>query len=80
MALHARLGTLDRQVGRTNYRPKRHRARGIQPLMAFVYIDPSVGSLILQLLAAAVLSVATFVESRRRAVCTLFSRLTRRPQ
>jgi len=55
-------------------------AREIQLLVASVYIDPSVGSLILQVLAAAVLSVATFVGSCRRAVRAFFSRLTRRPQ
>lgn len=55
-------------------------ARAIQPLVAFVYIDPSVGSLILQVLAAAVLSVVAFVGNCRRAVRAFFSRLTRRPQ
>ena len=49
-------------------------------MIAFVYIDPSVGSLILQVLAAAVLSVAAFVGSCRRAVRAFFSRITRRPQ
>lgn len=72
--------SLDRRDGEPNYRAKRHRAVKFNPWWAIVYIDPSVGSLILQVLAAAVLSVFAFVGNCRRAVRAFFSRLTRRPQ
>jgi hypothetical protein len=43
------IATLDFPTGGANYRAKAApRAGNIQPLVAFVYIDPSAGSLILQ--------------------------------
>jgi hypothetical protein len=71
---------LDRREADPNYRAKPRRVGQFNPLVAFVYIDPGVGSLILQVLAAAVISAVAFVGNCRRAVRAFFSRLTRRPQ
>jgi hypothetical protein len=43
-----------------------------------MYIDPSTGSLVLQLLAAGVLSAFAMVSSVRNAVTTFFKRLVLR--
>jgi hypothetical protein len=46
-----------------------------------MYIDPAAGSLILQVVAAAAISVLAFVGRARRATRTFFSSIfTRRPR
>jgi hypothetical protein len=45
-----------------------------------MYIDPNAGSLILQVIAAAVFSAVAFVGTIRRAVRAFFARLTGRPR
>lgn len=50
----------------------------IHPIQGFMYIDPSAGSLLLQLFAAGVLSAAATIKSVRRGLRSAVTRLLRR--